>query len=52
MHYSSIYSFGRSIAQRLRVVDGTEQYRLKNNRLRQFERAPDPYRHGIAPEGP
>eukprot|EP00913_Durusdinium_trenchii_P034750 g32507.t1 len=41
MHYSNIYSFGRSVAQRLRVVDGTEQYRLKNNRLRQFERASD-----------
>eukprot|EP00438_Fugacium_kawagutii_P005713 Skav208067 [mRNA] locus=scaffold936:196066:198110:- [translate_table: standard] len=38
MHYSNIYSFGRSVAQRLRVVDGTEQYKLKNNRLRQFER--------------
>ncbi|CAK9088540.1 unnamed protein product [Durusdinium trenchii] len=25
MHYSNIYSFGRSVAQRLRVVDGTEQ---------------------------
>ena len=39
MHYSNIYSFGRSVAQRLRVVDSTEQYKLKNNRLRQFERA-------------
>lgn len=38
MHYSNIYSFGRSVAQRLRVVDSTEQYKLKNNRLRQFER--------------
>ena len=39
MHYSSIYSFGRSVPQRLRVVDSSEQYRLKNNRLRQFERS-------------
>ena len=38
MHYSNIYSFGRSVAQRLRVVDSTEQYKTKNNRLRQFER--------------
>jgi len=38
LHYSNIYSFGRAVAQRLRVVDTTEQYKLKNNRMRQFER--------------
>lgn len=40
LHYSNIYSFGRAVAQRLRVVDTTEQYKLKNNRMRQFERHP------------
>ncbi|CAK9089471.1 unnamed protein product [Durusdinium trenchii] len=47
MHYSNIYSFGRSVAQRLRVVDGTEQYRLKNNRLRQFEREQKKYQERL-----
>jgi len=35
-HYQSTYGFGLSQSQRLRVCEGTEDYKLRNHRYRQF----------------
>eukprot|EP00930_Biecheleria_cincta_P021490 TRINITY_DN1591_c0_g1_i1.p1 TRINITY_DN1591_c0_g1~~TRINITY_DN1591_c0_g1_i1.p1 ORF type:complete len:3401 (-),score=659.74 TRINITY_DN1591_c0_g1_i1:53-10255(-) len=42
-HYSAMYSFGRNVAQRLRISDGTDNYKLKNNRLRAFKKEQQKY---------
>merc|ERR1712232_697607 len=36
-HYAYTYGFGLKLSQRLRVVEGTEAYKLKNHRFRNFE---------------
>jgi len=37
-HYAAMYGFGHpQMSQRLRVAEGTEDFRLKNNRYRLFE---------------
>jgi len=47
-HYAAMYSFGRNVAQRLRISDGTDNYRLKNNRLRIFEQEQAKFRERMA----
>eukprot|EP00933_Yihiella_yeosuensis_P040244 TRINITY_DN34501_c0_g1_i1.p1 TRINITY_DN34501_c0_g1~~TRINITY_DN34501_c0_g1_i1.p1 ORF type:complete len:1455 (-),score=342.47 TRINITY_DN34501_c0_g1_i1:123-4262(-) len=36
-HYAAMYSFGKNIAQRLRISDGSADYKIRNNRFRAFE---------------
>eukprot|EP00444_Apocalathium_aciculiferum_P007638 CAMPEP_0183416040 /NCGR_PEP_ID=MMETSP0370-20130417/23512_1 /TAXON_ID=268820 /ORGANISM="Peridinium aciculiferum, Strain PAER-2" /LENGTH=954 /DNA_ID=CAMNT_0025599531 /DNA_START=18 /DNA_END=2883 /DNA_ORIENTATION=+ len=36
-HYKAMYGFGLELPQRLRIVEGTEEYETKNTRYRQFQ---------------
>jgi len=36
-HYSALHGFGPKAAQRLRICEGTEDYKLRNHRYRAFE---------------
>jgi len=36
-HYAAMYGFGMQLSQRLRISEGTDDYKLRNNRYRQFE---------------
>eukprot|EP00931_Biecheleriopsis_adriatica_P059754 TRINITY_DN35814_c0_g1_i1.p1 TRINITY_DN35814_c0_g1~~TRINITY_DN35814_c0_g1_i1.p1 ORF type:complete len:3403 (-),score=723.69 TRINITY_DN35814_c0_g1_i1:308-10516(-) len=47
-HYAAMYSFGRNVAQRLRISDGTDHYKLKNNRLRIFQKEQEKFRTRLA----
>jgi hypothetical protein len=36
-HYQSTYGFGMELPQRLRICEGSDDYKLRNHRYRQFE---------------
>jgi len=43
-HYAAMYSFGRAVAQRLRICDGTSTFKLKNSRFRVFDQEQERWR--------
>merc|ERR1712217_806858 len=36
-HYARMHGFGLSVAQQLRITEGTNHYRLRNRRFQEFE---------------
>lgn len=47
-HYASLYSFGRTNAQRLKVADSQDIARLNNNRYRLYEKQQKQYLESLA----
>jgi len=47
-HYAAMYGFGHpQMSQRLRVSEGTDDFKLKNNRYRIFEQEQARWSHGV-----
>ena len=47
-HYASLYSFGHTNAQRLKVADSQDIARLNNNRYRLYEKQQKKYLESLA----